>query len=142
MRLHSRKESMCPMNHEKSSRNLISAGGIIFLLLVVAGCLLFVFWPRAHSSSAVARIYYDGREVYSILLDTAEDTTFRLEENPKAGFQIQEKKIRFIDTECPDKLCENVGFISKPGETAICLPNRVTLKITGGTSSGMDGVVQ
>ena len=40
-------------------------------------------------------------------------------------------KIRFVNVTCPDHLCEGFGFISLPTQTAVCMPNRVSVLIDG-----------
>ncbi len=35
------------------------------------------------------------------------------------------------DADCPDKVCENSGKISRVGERVVCLPNRVYVEIVG-----------
>ena len=35
------------------------------------------------------------------------------------------------DSSCPDHLCEKMGKINLVGQSVICLPNRVTVEITG-----------
>lgn len=38
----------------------------------------------------------------------------------------------FDSSDCPDKVCVSSGKLSKDGEWAACLPNRVFLKVMGG----------
>ena len=33
------------------------------------------------------------------------------------------------DADCPDKDCVNQGWISRPGQMIVCLPNRLVIKI-------------
>ncbi len=42
------------------------------------------------------------------------------------------KSVFFESSDCPDKVCVNTGALSKDGEWAACLPNKVFLKVTGG----------
>lgn len=42
--------------------------------------------------------------------------------------------------DCPDQLCVHQGKISHRGETIACLPNRVTVRVTGGAASGVDSI--
>ena len=35
----------------------------------------------------------------------------------------------FVCSDCPDQICVRSGFISQPGQMAVCLPNRVSLLI-------------
>ncbi|MBQ3588282.1 MAG: NusG domain II-containing protein, partial [Oscillospiraceae bacterium] len=39
-------------------------------------------------------------------------------------------RIRFIESICPDHLCEGYGFISYEDETAICMPAGVAVLVT------------
>jgi hypothetical protein len=52
----------------------------------------------------------EGDEIYSILT-------------------VKDKRISFSYSECPDKVCINTGWIAYPGQSAVCLPNRVMVKI-------------
>ena len=54
---------------------------------------------------------------------------------------IKDGAVYMSDADCPDKLCVNMGRISKTGETIVCLPHRVVVEISGGESS-IDSVVQ
>ncbi|KPU27846.1 hypothetical protein TR13x_00345 [Caloranaerobacter sp. TR13] len=45
--------------------------------------------------------------------------------------EIGEGKVRVIDADCPDKLDVKQGWISKPGEIIVCLPNKLTIEIVG-----------
>ncbi|MBN2026770.1 MAG: NusG domain II-containing protein [Actinobacteria bacterium] len=46
--------------------------------------------------------------------------------------EISGGRVRMIDSACPDKLCVRSGWISRPGEIIVCLPNRVVIEITSG----------
>jgi hypothetical protein len=45
--------------------------------------------------------------------------------------EIGDEKVRVIEADCPDKLDVKQGYISKPGETIVCLPNRLIIEIKG-----------
>jgi hypothetical protein len=55
--------------------------------------------------------------------------------------EISGGRVRMIDSACPDKLCVRSGWISRQGESIVCLPNRVVIEITGG-EGGPDVVNQ
>ncbi len=44
------------------------------------------------------------------------------------------------ESSCPDKTCIKQGRIDRPGEIIVCLPNKVTVEITGEIESGPDAV--
>ncbi len=50
---------------------------------------------------------------------------------------IENQKVKVIESTCPDKLCIKQGWVSYQGESIICLPNRITITITGG-NEGVD----
>ena len=34
-----------------------------------------------------------------------------------------------VDANCPDKLCEGMGSVSKAGETIVCLPHKLVVTV-------------
>lgn len=102
----------------------------IFILVAAALALALVLTPHA-SSAGYALIKVDGQTVRVLALSHAGDQTFSLEEEygVPVSFEVRQRRIRFVEVDCPDHLCEKSGFISKIGESAVCLPNRVVLTI-------------
>ncbi len=45
--------------------------------------------------------------------------------------EIKNGEVKMIYADCPDKTCMHGKAISKAGESIVCLPNHVILKITG-----------
>ena len=45
-----------------------------------------------------------------------------------------------LSSDCDDKVCLNTGYIAKQGQTIVCLPNRLMVKITT-SDDEIDGVV-
>ena len=41
-------------------------------------------------------------------------------------------RVRVMQSDCPDKLCERMGWSSSPAKPLICLPNGVTVTVAGG----------
>ncbi|MCK4950700.1 MAG: NusG domain II-containing protein [Gammaproteobacteria bacterium] len=56
----------------------------------------------------------------------------------KSVFEIQNGKIRFVDSKCTNKICVRAGWLSHAGAFAACLPNNVSMEITGTT--GYDSI--
>ena len=53
---------------------------------------------------------------------------------------IENGKAYLNYSSCPDHVCERMGKIGYVGESIICLPNRVAVKIVGDTADGVDFV--
>lgn len=104
---------------------------IIGVTLLFLFLLLYFMHNGESASGAFARISADGDTVAVIALDTAADGKLSYSEIPSAQFEIQNHQIRFIEAKCPDKLCERTGWIGRPGEAAVCLPNRIVIQIEG-----------
>lgn len=45
--------------------------------------------------------------------------------------EIVDEKIGMYEADCPDKICYAPEYISKSGETIVCLPNRVVIEVKG-----------
>lgn len=43
--------------------------------------------------------------------------------------EIDGNKVRMLYADCPDEDCVRQGFISRPGQMIVCLPNRMVIKI-------------
>jgi len=56
------------------------------------------------------------------------------------GVEIVGNGVRVLDSPCPHKLCVKSGTISKSGETLVCLPNGVVIRIEGGEKPSVDAV--
>ena len=45
--------------------------------------------------------------------------------------EVDENGARFIETAGPDKTCIEQGYITDAGEMAVCVPNRVLIRVVG-----------
>lgn len=49
--------------------------------------------------------------------------------------EIKGNRARLVDADCPDKLCVRQGWIQYTGQCITCLPNKLTVTISGGDDS-------
>ncbi len=119
-------------------------GDIVLVLAVAALCTFLIAQSVAGTgtgSGLRVRVTSGGKEALSLPLD--EDTG----ELSVSGFEgeshleIRGGRARMVDSACPDKLCVRTGWISSPGESIVCLPNRVVIEIVSG-DGGPDVVNQ
>ena len=96
---------------------------IVLVLTLLAAALYMILAPTQGRS---AEIYVDGTLVATVRLDHQERIDLL-----SLTVVVEEGSIHVEDADCPDKICERMGKISKAGETIICLPNRVVIKILG-----------
>lgn len=105
----------------------------ILLALSVISIIFFKFFVK--SESAVAIIKQNGKIIEKIdLSKVKEKKELKINYNDKdhKGYniiEIDKGSIRFIDADCPDKVCVKSGVLKKPGETAACLPHKLIITI-------------
>ncbi|MBQ3009174.1 MAG: NusG domain II-containing protein [Oscillospiraceae bacterium] len=101
---------------------------LIGLVLVAAAGIYF--WRNTTAvKGVVAVVRIDGtdkRQEISLEengIHTIEDGRFIV------TLEVQDEKIRFINSLCPDHLCEGYGFIGNEDEIAVCMPAGVAVVI-------------
>lgn len=116
----------------KTPKNVTTAAILItaFLLLVTAGCVLFLLAARKDSEACTAEIYQDGKRILSIPLDRVSET-YTLDIRGKDGcvnrIEVRPGSIGVVYADCPDRLCVRQGFVSSPSVPVTCLPNRLVI---------------
>lgn len=109
---------------------------IIFILILSSGSMLIL--PRI-----IPRGSY-------VLVETAEEVNrFSLNDSHtviikgKLGnleMEIKSKKVRIREANCPDKICVRTGWISRTGQTIICVPNQVIIRIVSSQNNPVDAI--
>lgn len=110
-----------------SKKDLLLIGGILLISLLLGGFFLL----KQGSGSCVAALSIDGTIVDTYDLNREENQLIDLQESygVPVVLEIRDGAICFYESVCPDHICENYGFISREGETAVCMPNRTVLTI-------------
>lgn len=118
---------------KKRKRDLLLAAGILLL----AGILYLLFRPGGTGAWAVVAI--DGRETarYSLL----EDRTVKLGDEDYNILKISHGAAAVIEANCGDHTCIRTGEISREGESIVCLPHRLIVRIEGGEALPFDASV-
>ena len=91
-------------------------------LLALAGALLLA------RPSGAGGVYINGSAA-------GEDMTIN-----GVVIEVAAGKARVTDSLCRDKLCVHAGWLERPGDVAVCLPQRVIVEIRGAARNGVDGV--
>ena len=114
------------------NRKFMTKKDIIIIAVILAAAVVFYFMSSVLSNRnvpAVADIYYDTKIVKTVLLKPGLNEKFSVPGQPNVVLLITDGKICFDESTCRDKICIKSGYLSRPGETAACLPNRVAIKI-------------
>ncbi|WP_251861199.1 NusG domain II-containing protein [Clostridium sp. Marseille-Q2269] len=105
----------------------------VILALSIISIVFFKFFSK--SKSTVAVIKQDGKVIHRIDLSKVKEKK-QLKINYKHNgethyniIEVDKSSIRFIDADCPDKICIKSGILKNPGETSACLPNKIIITI-------------
>lgn len=102
---------------------------IAVILCVGAALLIWRFLPSGGKTEAV--IYAGGAEYCRVPLDGGTDMTVTPETDPEVVIKIKNGAVWFESAECRDKLCVKSGKLTRPGDTAACLPVGVVIRLEG-----------
>jgi hypothetical protein len=104
-----------------AARHLLSPGGQTATLEI--------------SSPSVKKIIPLDGSFNGTIMIRAEDGGFNVVE-------VKGKAARVKDADCPDRLCVRQGWLSKPGDQAVCLPHRLVVRIRGDREEEVHGISQ
>lgn len=110
---------------------------LIVGLIIISAAGVFGFKQYVKSSHRIAVIKQNGKVIKTIDLDASkgkEQVNIPYNGNNFNLIEVDSGNIRFVDADCPDKICVKSGWISKSGESAVCLPHKTIINIEGRNS--------
>ena len=119
------------------NRKKLRDGILIAALLALSLVLWLVLRPG--ENGAVVTVTVAGEEVGRYSLFEEQTITFGGEDYNI--LQIKDGKASVIEANCGDHTCVRTGEVDKAGESIICLPHELVVKIVGGEPSDVDAVV-
>lgn len=108
---------------------------LLFLgILLIGLSVLLIFSALPYGETVI--IEHDGEVIFEGKLG-AQDESFELEGSGGIilGVDIAEHHASVTHASCPDQICVRTGSISKPGETIICLPAKISITVRGSTEA-------
>lgn len=114
-------------------------GDIAVIAVIILAAVFFMLWSSSKSEAVQAVITVDGEVIENVdLSNIKEKVTIIPATTPRVVITAENGKIRFESAECEDRLCVACGELSKHGDTAVCLPSKTVITVTG---SDVDAVV-
>ena len=108
----------------KLKRNDIYLIATVIIIVIVAG--LYIFLNKKPSARAVLK--YNKTE--SMEINLSKNQRIDLKSNGiNIHISVKDGAVAFVDSECPDHICERYGYIKNVGESAICLPAQASLTV-------------
>ena len=113
------------------------------LVLALAAAVFLLFYGRGSSGALTATISRDGETlgVYALgalqeeIILTPEDLDYPL------TIHLTQEGAEVVESTCPTLDCQHTGKITRSGESIICLPNRLVIQLSGGSSETVDAVL-
>ena len=125
------------MEKKKIKRDIM----LIATLIIVCAAAFLIINFVVKKDGITAAVKVDGNIVYMLPLDKNASVTVEGYQGGSNTVVIENGTVYMKDADCPDKLCEKTGKISKNGETRVCLPHRVVVEIQGGEGN-VDSLVR
>ncbi|MBQ9850457.1 MAG: NusG domain II-containing protein [Clostridia bacterium] len=111
---------------------LIRKGDIAVILAILSVAAVLWFFQSRQADKLEAVISVNGETVETIdLASVKEKITFELDTEPKVVIAAENGAIYFESADCDDKLCVNCGKLSRKGDTAVCLPAKTVVTVSG-----------
>ena len=106
--------------------------GDIFAIGTVAACalLLLLFFPQSFfsSGSGTVQIYLGQRLIKELPLNAEE--SFAVRGKYTNVVTVKNGCVSVAESDCPGKDCVHSGAIRSDSNVIVCLPNRMTVRIT------------
>ena len=98
---------------------------LLFAVVILAIAAVLLVVRRVHASGSGLRA-----ELITMNLPLDVDETYDVDTGYyTVHIQIKDGAARFVDSPCPDHICEGFGWLSNEDQTATCLPARAVLTI-------------
>lgn len=116
--------------------DLILASAVLFIALV-----WFLINNSISEKGELVRVYQDNILIDEISISDDIENSVYLDGVEILRYRIADSNVDVLYSTCKDKLCVHQRSISKTGETIVCLPNRIIIKIDNNTKdSSYDAV--
>ena len=104
--------------------------GILFIVGV-----LFSFWFFSFKKEGKKAVVYHGENII-LTLDLYKKQRVTVNGDiSKVIIEVNYGNVSVVESGCPNQICVHTGEKSKEHDVITCLPNRITIVITGGDSN-------
>ncbi len=103
---------------------------ILIVSLMLASFSPLLFFVNRHTTGQIAQLRVNNKRIKEF--DLSKDqvfTYFDKLDGDQNKITVRDGKIAIIDANCTDQICVRKGFISKTGQTIVCLPHRLVIEI-------------
>ena len=113
---------------------------ILIMSLFVLNGWLFMNWGIGFSKGDWVVVEVNQNEVARLALATDQTTQVKGQLG-LTKVEVKKGRARIVRSPCKNKVCIKSGYIRYADRLAVCIPNRVVVRIVGETHRGVDAVV-
>lgn len=106
---------------------------VLCVAALAVGLAAFQWWGGTSAGELTAVVSVDGVEIDRVSLErTAGERTYRAGEYTLT-VEYAAGSARVLFSDCPTQDCVHTGAVSRGGQSVVCLPGRLILRLEGGT---------
>lgn len=114
----------------KTGDLIIFGLGIVLLLASLSFYLNSGTAQGEQSDQRIAVVTRNGSKVAEIDLNATQAPQYiALDDGIDVTIVAENGSIRFVEADCPDKICVKTGTLTQPGDQAICMPSKTIVRI-------------
>ena len=114
---------------------------LLAMFILIAAILVFIINRTDEIKGDYVLITLDNSEYARIPLD--KDTVLSIDSDKgKNTVVVSDKEVYVESADCPDQICVDHAHIMYEGETIVCLPHRLIIKIVSEEGSETDAISQ
>ncbi|MGM9661634.1 MAG: NusG domain II-containing protein [Oscillospiraceae bacterium] len=112
-------------------------------VLLLAGLSFLLFYGGRGGGELTATVTVEGETVGVYPLSALEEELLLTPEGLPYPLSIRltREGAEVVWTDCPNKDCLHTGRITRSGESIVCLPNRLTVRLSGGSGAALDAAL-
>ena len=115
-------------------QKLLKPGDVLILLVGIAGWAVLTLSLWQSGPAAQAQVRRDGVLVAAYPL-SEERTVSVVGPLGTTMIRIESGRARVVSDPGPRQYCVRQGWLTRPGEMALCAPNHISLTLTGGQTT-------
>ena len=115
---------------------------LIAAVILAAAAAVFFFQVKNRTSGTVyAIVEQDSKELMRLPL--SEPGEYRISDGDSYNvIEIAEGGVRMKEADCPDQICVSRGLIQKSGQSIVCLPHRLVIRLEQVGDQELDAVAE
>ncbi len=120
------------------NREIFSKKDVVIVSIILVGLIGWALILQ-HSKTAAKAVIMVHSKVYKIV-NLNKNETFKIKWKGKylMTVQVKDGAIRAKDSTCKNKICVHTGWISKDGQSIVCVPNHIIIYTEGAKAASYD----